>query len=158
MDFQKHIALLDGELVTSSPMRNSLARLRKYTTLLLLVRLIHFSIACAEALSFPESYYEELRNDYDKKRKMLLDSLGLIGFDCVDPSGAYYIWSDFSELDDKLNDVEFCRKLVEKVGVAVVPGSSFFYRSDHGSKKVRFTFSKKMETLEKACERLEKNL
>jgi len=76
----------------------------------------------------------------------------------VDPAGAYYIWCDFSELDRKSDDLEFSRNLVEKVGVAVVPGSSFFYKSDHGNKKIRFTFSKKVETLEKACERLEKNL
>lgn len=115
-------------------------------------------IACAAALSFPRSYYDELKRDYDRKRRMLLESLRSIGFNCVDPAGAYYIWSDFSEIDDKSDDLEFSRNLVENVGVAVVPGSSFFYRSTHGGKKVRFTFSKKMETLEAACERLEKNL
>lgn len=115
-------------------------------------------IACAEALSFPQSYYDQLKKDYDAKRRMLLDSLRSIGFSCVDPSGAYYIWSDFSGLDSKSEDIEFSRNLVEKVGVAVVPGSSFYYKSDHGRKKIRFTFSKKMETLQKACERLEKNL
>ena len=87
---------------------------------------------------------------------MLLKSLESIGFSCVDPSGAYYIWSDFSELDRKSDDLEFAKNLVENVGVAAVPGSSFYYKSNHGRKKIRFTFSKKMETLEKACERLEK--
>ncbi|MDA4129496.1 MAG: pyridoxal phosphate-dependent aminotransferase [Thaumarchaeota archaeon] len=111
-------------------------------------------IACAAALSFPESYYEQLRSDYDAKRLMLLESLESMGFACVKPEGAYYIWSDFSELDRKANDVEFAKYLVEEVGVAVVPGSSFFYKSTHGKKKIRFTFSKKMETLETACQRL----
>lgn len=115
-------------------------------------------IACAKALSLPPSYYEELRRDYDAKRRMLLESLRSIGFDCVDPKGAYYIWTDFSEIDNKSNDLEFARHLVEYVGVAVVPGSSFFYKSNRGNKKVRFTFSKKVETLEKACDRLERKL
>ena len=111
-------------------------------------------IACAAALSLPDSYYEQLRSDYDKKRLMLLDSLESMGFSCVKPRGAYYIWSDFSSIDKKSNDIEFAKYLVEKVGVAVVPGSSFYYKSTHGKKKVRFTFSKKMETLDKACSRL----
>ena len=144
-----------GYIIANAELTNAIRKVHDFVT----VGAPHpLQIACAKALSFPESYYEELRTDYDKKRRMLLDSLRSIGFDCVDPAGAYYIWSDFSGLDDKSNDVEFSRKLVEKVGVAVVPGSSFFYRSNRGSKKVRFTFSKKMETLEKACERLEKNL
>ena len=111
-------------------------------------------IACAKALAFPESYYENLRNEYARKREMLLDSLEALGFRCVKPSGAYYIWSDFSKVDKSRNDSEFATFLVEKIGVALVPGSSFYYRSTKGKKKVRFTFSKKMETLKKACHNL----
>jgi L-glutamine---4-(methylsulfanyl)-2-oxobutanoate aminotransferase len=111
-------------------------------------------IACAKALSLPQTYYENLSADYDKRRLRLLSSLEDIGFRCIRPRGAYYVWSDFSELDRKANDVEFAMRLVKKVGVAAVPGSSFFYRSNKGRKKVRFTFSKKMETINKACERL----
>ena len=70
------------------------------------------------------------------------------------PRGAYYIWSDFSSVDRRRDYVEFAKFLVEKIGVALVPGSSFFYRSRKGRKRVRFTFSKKVETLEKACENL----
>jgi L-glutamine---4-(methylsulfanyl)-2-oxobutanoate aminotransferase len=144
-----------GYVIANAELINAIKKVHDFVT----VGAPHpLQIACAEALSFPESYYVQLRKDYDEKRKMLLKSLRSIGFDCVDPSGAYYIWSDFGEIDGKSDDLEFSRNLVEKVGVAVVPGSSFYYRSDHGSKKIRFTFSKKMETLEKACERLEKNL
>ena len=144
-----------GYIIANAELINAIKKVHDFIT----VGAPHpLQIACAEALSLPESYYTQLRKDYDEKRKMLLNSLQSLGFSCVDPDGAYYIWSDFSELDRKSDDLEFSRNLVEKVGVAVVPGSSFFYKSDHGNKKIRFTFSKKMETLEKACERLEKNL
>jgi L-glutamine---4-(methylsulfanyl)-2-oxobutanoate aminotransferase len=113
-------------------------------------------IACAAALSLPDSYYDELRKEYNAKRNMLLQWLETIGFNCVRPRGAYYIWSDFEELDSKRDDVQFSRFLVEKVGVAVVPGSSFFYRSKKRNKKVRFTFSKRQKTLESACKKLER--
>lgn len=111
-------------------------------------------IACASALSLPDSYYEKLRSDYLKKRNYLLSSLESLGFRCTRPKGAYYIWSDFSEVDRRRDDIEFAKFLVEKVGVALVPGSSFFNQNGKGRKKVRFTFSKKTETLEKACENL----
>ncbi|HYB04568.1 MAG TPA: pyridoxal phosphate-dependent aminotransferase [Nitrososphaerales archaeon] len=144
-----------GYIIANAELINAIKKVHDFVT----VGAPHpLQIACAEALSFPESYYVQLRKDYDEKRKMLLHSLQSLGFSCVDPAGAYYIWCDFSELDRKSDDLEFSRNLVEKVGVAVVPGSSFFYKSDHGNKKIRFTFSKKVETLEKACERLEKNL
>ena len=112
-------------------------------------------ISCARALAFPQTYYDTLQRDYTMKRDLLLARLESIGFHCVKPKGAYYIWCDFSELDSKSNDVEFATRLVKEVGVAVVPGSSFFFKSSEGNKKVRFTFSKKFETLEAACERLE---
>ena len=108
-------------------------------------------IACVAALSLPDSYYENLKSDYARKRDTLLGALESLGFCCVKPRGAYYIWSDFSQVDNRRDDVEFAKFLVEKIGVALVPGSSFFYGSGKGRKRVRFTFSKKMETLEKAC-------
>ena len=114
-------------------------------------------IACAKALSLPESYYVHLREDYQKKRDLLYSSLESIGFRCFKPSGAYYIWSDFSRIDPKSDDVEFAENLVKKVGVAGVPGSSF-YSGEYGKKRIRFVFSKKVETLEAACERLERGL
>jgi len=142
-----------GYIIADAELTNAIKKVHDFVT----VGAPHpLQIACAAALSFPQSYYDQLRSDYDEKRKMLLKSLESIGFSCVDPSGAYYIWSDFSELDRKSDDLGFAKNLVENVGVAAVPGSSFYYKSNHGRKKIRFTFSKKMETLEKACERLEK--
>ncbi len=110
-------------------------------------------IACAKALSLPDSYYERLRSDYDQRRMTLLSSLEEVGLRCIKPRGAYYIWSDFSGLDSKSTDTEFAMRMLKRNRVAAVPGSSFF-QGGRGSKNIRFTFSKKIETIEEACLRL----
>ncbi len=109
--------------------------------------------ACASALRFPDSYYEELAKMYDGKRKLLYNALIKAGFKCMMPEGAYYILADIPEGID-MDDMAFARYMVSEVGVAAVPGSSFF-RSEAGKHKLRFTFSKKDETLMEAARRLE---
>ncbi|MEN6609336.1 MAG: aminotransferase class I/II-fold pyridoxal phosphate-dependent enzyme [Methanoregulaceae archaeon] len=104
------------------------------------------------ALDLPQSYYRDLVDLYSRKRKILFDGLTKAGFKCPLPEGAYYIFADISEFG--MSDTEFARHLVETVGVAAVPGSSFY--RDGGESQVRFTFSKKDETLEEAVHRLEK--
>ncbi len=110
--------------------------------------------ACATALKFPDSYYEELARMYDGKRKLLYNALIKAGFKCKMPEGAYYILADIPEGID-MDDMAFAKHMVSEVGVAAVPGSSF-YRSEAGKHKLRFTFSKKDETLQEAARRLEK--
>jgi L-glutamine---4-(methylsulfanyl)-2-oxobutanoate aminotransferase len=107
--------------------------------------------ACVSALNLPESYYHDLATEYDRKRKILFKGLKNAGFTCELPEGAYYIFTDISGFGMK--DTEFARYLVEKAGVAAVPGSSFY--SKGGENRLRFTFSKKDETLSEACRRLE---
>jgi aminotransferase len=107
--------------------------------------------ACVAALDLPESYYRDLAAEYDRKRKILFNGLRKAGFACELPEGAYYIFTDISGFGMK--DTEFARHLVEKAGVAAVPGSSFY--SKGGENRLRFTFSKKDETLVEACRRLE---
>lgn len=109
--------------------------------------------ACVSALRFSDSYYEELVRMYDGKRKLLYNALIKAGFNCRMPEGAYYILADIPD-GIKMDDMEFARYLVSKIGVAAVPGSSF-YRSEKGKHKLRFTFSKKDETLQEAATRLE---
>lgn len=109
--------------------------------------------ACVTALRFPDSYYKELAEMYDGKRKMLYDALVKAGFRCRMPEGAYYILADIPE-GVKMDDMAFAKYMVSEVGVAAVPGSSF-YRSEAGKHKLRFTFSKKDETLSEAARRLE---
>ncbi|HEX3001049.1 MAG TPA: aminotransferase class I/II-fold pyridoxal phosphate-dependent enzyme [Methanoregula sp.] len=107
--------------------------------------------ACVAALDLPESYYKELAREYDRKRQILYRGLKKAGFSCDLPQGAYYIFTDISSFG--MSDAEFARHLVETAGVAAVPGSSFY--ATGGETKLRFTFSKKDETLVEACRRLD---
>jgi len=105
------------------------------------------------ALSLPDDYYLRLANDYTARRDHLLTSLQNAGFRCFTPQGAYYVMTDISAFG-MASDVEFVRHLITHVGVAAVPGSSFFsYVSDH-TQFVRFCFCKKYETLELARHQL----
>ncbi len=111
--------------------------------------------AGAVALSLPDSYYTELAADYTKRRDAMLEVLTGAGFRCFHPHGAYYIMTDISGFGYP-DDMEFARHLIEDVGVAAVPGSSFFEDPADGSQLIRFCFCKKYETLEEAKHRLKK--
>ena len=109
--------------------------------------------AAAVALHLPESYYEKLARDYEVRRAILLDSLERAGFRCYTPKGAYYIMTDISSFGFS-DDVTLARHLIETIGVAAVPGSSFYHRPEDGAQKLRFTFCKKKATLDEAGLRL----
>ncbi len=109
--------------------------------------------AAAVAIERADSYYPELRDMYGHKRGILLNALREAGFRCHQPQGAYYIMADFSDLGFEGDDTAFAHHLIEKVGVAPVPGSSF-YSGHGGDKLVRFTFSKSESTLVEAARRL----
>jgi aminotransferase len=111
--------------------------------------------AGAYALRLPPSYYEHLQRDYERRRDMLVPILEESGFKVFRPDGAYYVMTDISAFGFK-DDVEFTRHLVREIGVACVPGSSFYSRPELGSQQVRFCFCKKDSTLEAAAERLRK--
>ena len=85
----------------------------------------------------------------------MLGALEEAGFRCFKPRGAYYIMTDISGFGFA-NDVEFTRHLVKDIGVAVVPGSSFYNDPVSGSQQVRFTFCKTDATLDEAARRLKK--
>lgn len=105
------------------------------------------------ALNLPESYYQKLQNDYRQRRDLLLGVLEEAGFRCFKPDGAYYIMTDIREFGFA-NDIEFTKYLVRDIGVAVVPGSSFYRDPALGAQQVRFTYCKRDETLHAAAERL----
>jgi aspartate/methionine/tyrosine aminotransferase len=111
--------------------------------------------AGAYALSLPPEYYEHLQVEYRRRRDLVLPVLEKAGFKTFRPDGAYYIMTDISGFGFA-NDVEFTRHLIREVGVACVPGSSFYSISGRGAQQVRFCFCKKDETLLLAGERLEK--
>ena len=105
--------------------------------------------AGAVALAFPDEYYARLARDYTARRDAILPILEAAGFRCYRPRGAYYVMTDISGFGFP-DDVTFVRRLIENVGVAAVPGSSFFSDPARGSSFIRFCFCKKYETLEKA--------
>jgi aminotransferase len=111
--------------------------------------------AGAAALASPDSYYTDLAGDYRRRRDMLVEILTRHRFRCFVPHGAYYVMTDISAFDFP-NDVEFARHLVEQVGVAAVPGSSFYREGTRGRTKLRFCFSKRDETMIEADRRLAK--
>jgi len=113
--------------------------------------------AGAYALSMPPPYYDRLQSEYEARRDMILPELEKAGFKTFRPDGAYYIMTDISGFGFK-DDIEFTRHLIREVGVACVPGSSFYSpdASGLGSQQVRFCFCKKDETLLLAAERLAK--
>jgi aspartate/methionine/tyrosine aminotransferase len=111
--------------------------------------------AGAYALSLPQEYYTKLQADYVARRDLLLPVLEQAGFRTFRPDGAYYIMTDISNFGFK-SDVEFTRHLIREVGVACVPGSSFYSRPELGAQQVRFCFCKRDETLQRAAERLMK--
>jgi aspartate/methionine/tyrosine aminotransferase len=110
--------------------------------------------AAAVAIEQADAYYEDLREMYTRKRDLLLDALRSAGFACHSPEGAYYIMADFTGLAFEGNDTAFAEYLTREVGVAPVPGSSFYRAPEGGAHFVRFTFSKSDETITLAAERL----
>jgi aspartate/methionine/tyrosine aminotransferase len=101
------------------------------------------------ALGLPDDYYRGLTAEYDKRREHILSALESAGFQCFRPRGAYYVMTDISAFGFP-NDVAFVKHLIDQVGVAAVPGSSFYSQDGGGSQEVRFCFCKKYETLESA--------
>jgi aspartate/methionine/tyrosine aminotransferase len=111
--------------------------------------------AGAAALSLPDEYYAKLAEGYRVRRDHLIPALEGAGFRCFRPRGAYYVMTDISGFgyDD---DVTFTKYLVSEIGVAAVPGSSFYRDAKDGARQVRFAFCKKLETLDAAAEKLRK--
>ena len=107
------------------------------------------------AMSLPRSYYDHLQTDYQRRRDFLLGVLEEVGFKCFKPDGAYYIITDISDFGFE-NDVKFTQHLIRELGVAAVPGSSFYRHPELGAHQVRFCYCKKDETLQAAAERLRK--
>ena len=107
--------------------------------------------AAVVGLEFEDAYYKELQAHYTHMKELFVGGLKELGFTITEPQGAYYVLLDVSEFGVK-DDVTFCEWMAEHVGVAAVPGSSFFREDVHHL--VRFHFAKKDETLKEALKRL----
>jgi aspartate/methionine/tyrosine aminotransferase len=108
----------------------------------------------ATAMQLPAEYYRQLAEGYRGRRDLLCDALEKLGFGLARPDGAYYVLCDTSQLDPDQDDVAFAQRLVREVGVAAVPGSSFYTEPARGRNTIRFAFPKRLETLRLAAERL----
>ncbi len=111
--------------------------------------------AGAAALGLPAEYYQKLAGGYRARRDRLMPALAEAGFKCFRPRGAYYVMTDISGFGFA-DDVAFTRYLVKEIGVAAVPGSSFYNDPQDGARQVRFAFCKRDETLDEAGKRLQR--
>ncbi|CAI5489718.1 unnamed protein product [Closterium sp. Naga37s-1] len=114
----------------------------------------HGAVAALEA---PESFYEELEKEYRSRRDVLVQGLLDVGFTVFEPEGTYFIMADHTRFN-RGSDVEFCQYLVEHVGVAAIPPSSFYLNVHEGRNLVRFAFCKDEDTLREAVRRMKEKL
>jgi len=115
--------------------------------------------AAVTALGLPDSYYVSLRQGYQARRDLLLGKVKEAGFVAWEPKGAYYILTDvahFMERHGCRDDHEFAMFLIKNIGVATVPGSSFYAHGELGRTKIRFCFPKTDDLLIEAGSRLQK--
>ena len=137
-----------GYVIASEPV---IAGARKVHDFLTVGAAAPLQQAAVTALKFPESYYNDLQKRYTRMRDIFCDYLTQTGLPYTKPQGAYYVLMDISDFGFK-NDTDFCRWMIKEIGVAAVPGSSFFHDPVHHL--IRFHFAKREETLKKAGERL----
>ena len=139
-----------GWAIASPPLTGSIRKVHDFLT----VGAPHpLQEAAATALRVDKSYYQKLAREYEERRNFLGVALEKADFRVYRPKGAYYIMTDVRHFGFS-DDVAFAFSLVEKIGVATVPGSSFYSKASLGQTKIRFCFPKKMETLQQAAERL----
>ncbi len=140
-----------GWAIASAPL---MAGIRPVHDFLTVAAAAPLQVAGITALQLPPSYFERMRADYSERRDVMLRVLAEGGFEVASPPrGAYYVMADCSHLGLG-DDVATARHLVEHVGVAAVPGSSFVSDAADGAHLLRFAFCKRVETLEAAGERL----
>ena len=143
------------------------ARIRKVHDYLTICAPGPFQVGGVTALNLGEAYYTAMRQEYSTRRDYLLNTLQKSGFQYRSPEGAYYVMANFEEInwDPKKYarpgwgvDRNFAEYLAREVGVAVVPGSSFYFGTPLGNTHVRFNFAKSINTLQAAAKNLERYL
>ena len=151
-----------GWAVAAEPLT---ARIRKVHDYLTVCAPAPFQAAGIAALSLPPAYYADMRAQYQKRREILLGALTAAGFTFRQPEGAYYVMADFGALrwnqaaytrPGWTPDRAFAEFMAREIGVAVVPGSSFYSDRALGSTSVRFNFAKQESTLRAASANLRK--
>ncbi len=141
-----------GYIVAEKPLTSAIRKTHDFLTVCAPTPLQQ---GCLAAMKLPGSYYRSLVEKYAKSRELLLKVLTSIGFECVIPQGAYYVWTkiDGTGFTD---DRELAEYLINEVGVGGVPGSSFYHEGTMGRRRLRFSFSKNPATIREAAKRLGK--
>lgn len=143
-----------GYVIAPEQFANGIRTLHDFTTICAATPL---QAAAVAALSMPESFFTETTAAYHQRRALMMEILTTVGFQASTPQGAYYIMADYSQLpipQAALPPTEFATFMASEVGVAVVPGDSFYSLPGYGRSTIRFAFPKKLPTLEQAGERL----
>ncbi len=140
-----------GYACAPEPLSQALRTVHDFTTICAPAPLQHAAVA---AFQLPDGYYEQLKADYTRRRAKMMGILENAKFHAAPPEGAYYVLADYSEWSTTMDDFEFADYMTTQVGVAVVPGSSFYRTEGLGKKQIRFAFAKKLETLDAAEERM----
>jgi aminotransferase len=164
--FSKTFAITGWRLgyvvATNDLLSQAVRTVHDYTTICAPTPLQHAAVA---ALALPDVYHQDLTRAYQERRNLWLTTLADVGLQAVSPQGAYYVLADFSQLgfsgDPQADfsaglplDYQFSEWLTREIGIAVVPGSSFYLTPGLGRNSVRFAFPKRLETLLKARHRL----
>ena len=137
--------------------RGLMSAIRKCHDYMVVAAPTPFQMGAVVAMGLPDTYYRELREFYRERRDFLLKVFEELSIPVFRPSGAYYMMIRIDGLG-YADDWAMALALVEKAGLAVVPGSSFYHRAQDGRDKVRFCFAKKWETLRQVKDRMEKFL
>ncbi|HID54126.1 MAG TPA: aminotransferase class I/II-fold pyridoxal phosphate-dependent enzyme [Anaerolineae bacterium] len=147
-----------GYVIAPDPLAQGVRQIHDYTTICAPTPL---QAAALAALDLPERYYAESLRAYHGRRALMMAILRDVGFAAREPEGAYYVMADYTGLNApqaQLKPMPFAQWLTSEVGVAVVPGDSFYSLPGYGVGIVRFAFPKKLATLEAAGERLRAKL
>lgn len=145
-----------GYIIAPTALAAAVHRIHDYLTICAPTPL---QAAAVAALELPESYYTQMTADYHARRDAMMGYLEEAGFVASLPEGAYYTMADFVQMDipqAKWDATQFARWLTTEIGVAAVPGTSFYSTPGYGNQSVRFAFPKKLDTLRQAGERLAK--
>jgi aminotransferase len=142
-----------GYACAPEPFSTALRTVHDFTTICAPTPLQEAAVA---ALQLPDSFYEELQDSFSQRRARMMGILERFGFQAQAPQGAYYVMSDYEAWDFAGDEYAFADYLTKEVGVAVVPGSSFYDTPGLGHRLVRWAFAKKPETFDEVERRLQR--
>jgi aminotransferase len=145
-----------GYIVAPATVSTAIRKIHDYMTICAPTPL---QAAAAVALDLPDSYFDELAAGYHQRRDIMMSTLEELGFSAILPEGAYYTMADYTQMEipqASWDSTRFAHWMTTEIGVAVVPGTSFYSLPGYGRQSVRFAFPKKIATLREAAERMMK--